>query len=158
MSIQNNGSRTFNRNLADFDIIIREPLLASIVKKVMMGVTKMVSDIISGDTPFGIPTNSTTSKKNPIQIYNSCNNDHDTLLYYIDNSKRKQAYIDRSIVRKNILVIDKYKVFIPKASGSCSDPYVIGKPEYASKNSVCSQTFFMQLLIQIKSPRILLLI
>lgn len=139
--IQENKSRTFYRNLADFDILIREPLLANIVKKVMNEDIETVDEIISGDTPFGIPTNPKTSAKNPIQLYESCNDEHNTVLYFIENSKRKKAYIDRSIVKKNTSAIDKYKVFIPKASGSGSDPYVIGKPEYAQKNSVCSQTF-----------------
>ena len=139
--IQDNQSRTFSRNLADFDILIREPLLANIVKKVMQGVTKTVDEIISGDTPFGIPTNPKTSKKNQITIYDTCSDKHNTSLYFIDNAKRKKAYIDRAIIKKNVSAIDEHKVFIPKASGSGNDPYVIGKPEYAPRNSVCSQTF-----------------
>ena len=37
--------------------------------------------------------------------------------------------------------MNKNKVFLPKASGSGNDPYVIGNPILAPKNSVCSQTF-----------------
>ena len=50
-------------NLGDFDVLIREPILAGIVKKVMKRKPKVVEELISADTPFGIPTNPKESKK-----------------------------------------------------------------------------------------------
>ena len=62
-------------------------------------------------------------------------------MFYIEKLKRKTAYIKRSAVKKNIKDIDKYKVFIPEAAGSGNDPYVVGKPEYAGKNTICTQSY-----------------
>ena len=138
------GRRTYHRKLNDFDILIRDPILASIVKKVGAYISSdkdAVSSMISSDTPFGIPTNPKDSKKGSITLYDSQNDQHNTLLYYLDKMKRATAYIDRSLIVKNAGDIDKAKVLIPKAGGSGSDPYVLSKPEYAPKNSVCSQTY-----------------
>lgn len=141
--IQNNIRSTSIRNLSDFDILIRETELANIVKKVMCHVNEAetVSTIVSNDTPFGIPTNPESSGKNATALYDSATDEHNTILYYLDKSIRSTAYVKRSSIRKNADDIDKHKVFIPKASGSGNDPYVVGKPEYAPTNSVCSQTF-----------------
>ena len=106
------------RNLNDFDVLIREPLLANIVKKVMADNPRTVSEIISGDTPFGIPTNPKGSKKNPIDLYDTENNEHNTRLFYIESSERKVGYINRTKISKNSGDIDAIKVFIPEAYGA----------------------------------------
>ena len=140
-----NGERkTVFRRLDDFDILIRDPVLAAIVKKVAVYIKQdedSVASMISGDTPFGIPTNPKDSKKYNITVYDFSDSQHNTRLYYLDEMKRSIAYINREIVSKNAEDIDKFKVFIPKAGGSGSDPYVLSKPELAPENSVCSQTY-----------------
>ena len=136
--------RIYQRKLNDFDILIREPILAGIVKKVGSHIandSEAVSSMISSDTPFGIPTNPAYSKKGSIILYDFESEQHNTLLYYLDKMKRNTAYIDRSQIKKNTADIDKVKVLIPKAGGSGSDPYVLSKPEFAPENSVCSQTY-----------------
>jgi len=66
---------------------------------------------------------------------------YDVRLYHIEKLKRKVEYISRKIVTKNSDCIDCYKVFIPGAGGSGNDPYVLGVPEFAPPNSVCSQSY-----------------
>lgn len=100
-----------------------------------------VDSIVSNDTPFGIPTNPFSSGKKSVRIFEESNDDHNTLLYYIEKQVRKVAYVQKSDITKNSSDIDKCKVFIPEAAGSGNDPYVVGKPEYAPQNSICSQTF-----------------
>lgn len=141
--VQNMERTTTMRNLGDFDILIREPELASIVKKVMAlsGNDNTVDTIISSDTPFGIPTNPKSSGKSSITLYDTAEPEHDTVLYYLDKMVRTTAYISRDTIRKNPEDIEKFKVFVPKAAGSGNDPIVCGKPECAPQNSVCSQTF-----------------
>ena len=63
------------------------------------------------------------------------------MLFYLGKQGRSTAYIDRSIIKKNVESIDTHKVLIPEAGGSGYDSIVIGKPEYAPPNSVCSQTY-----------------
>ena len=129
------------RQLDEFDVLIREPQLATIVKKVMDRTTDTVDSIISNDTPFGIPTNPFSSGKRSIHIFRESSDAHNTLLYYIEKQVRKVAYVQKGDIIKNASDIDKFKVLIPEAAGSGNDPYVVGKPEYAPQNSICSQTF-----------------
>lgn len=142
--VQDGKKSAAKRRLGDFDILIREPRLAAIVKKVTEQIGQdeaTVSSLISTDTPFGIPTNPRSSKKNPIEVYSEAGKGHETQLLYLEKMERKIAYIDGSKITKNAADIDRDKVFVPEAGGSGTDPYVLGKPEYCSKNSVCSQTF-----------------
>lgn len=142
--VQNGQRNTAARKLGDFDIFIREPQLASIVKKVMEQISEdeeTVSSLISSDTPFGIPTNPLSSKKNPITIFSKSGMGHETQLLYLDRLERKIAYVDGRAITKNADDIERDKVFVPEAGGSGVDPYVLGKPVYGSPNSVCSQTF-----------------
>lgn len=143
-SLVKEGQRQIaERNLGDFDILIREPKLADIVKKVMAQVKsgETVDTIVSNDTPFGIPTNPHTSGKNSITIYPTSSAEHNVSVLYLEKMTRTIAYVSRNSIKKNVEDVDKHKVFIPEAAGSGNDPYVVGKPEYASKGSVCSQTF-----------------
>lgn len=144
-SLIQDGVKTSSlRNLGEFEILIREPKLSNIVKKVVATIkdeSETVTAIISNDTPFGIPTNPSSSKKNTIKIYDSSSSSHNTLVLYLDKNTRKFAYVNRKDIKKNLQDIDKYKVFIPESGGSGTDAYVLGKPVFCKKNSVCSQTF-----------------
>jgi hypothetical protein len=131
-----------NRNLSDFEVIIRNPKLSEIVKKVCaINTSATVDTIISNDTPFGISSNPKSSKKNPLSVYNDSSDEHNVQLFHIEKLVRKVEYVDRNLITKNKEYIDKYKVFIPGAAGSGNDAYVLGKPIFAPKNSVCSQSF-----------------
>ena len=134
-----------NIKLSRFDILIRDPRIADIVEKVYTVMKEEgclgVDTIMSGDTPFGIPTNVMDSAKNPFKVSMKKTSEYNILVYYLEKNKRKTAYIEKATIRKNVQDIDKYKVLLPKASGSGSDPYVLGETIVTSKNSVCSQTF-----------------
>lgn len=133
--------------LDDFDILIREPVLAQLVKdvtsKAKVQGLKFVDTIISNDTPFGIPSNPRTSTKTPFSVYENSTNEHNTILYHIENNVRKVEYVKRKDVIKNIDAIDKWKVFIPGGYGAGeSFPHqILGVPELAPSNSVCSQSY-----------------
>ena len=128
------------RDLNHFEILIRDPMLSSIVETVMLqtknGAT--VDTIISNDTPFGISSNPRSSKKTPLDVFTTSTAEHDVLLYHVENNKRKVEYVRRKDITKNESDIDTYKVFIP---GSGDDNIVLGKPEYAPPHAVCSQSF-----------------
>ena len=144
--IQGGKSSVCSRRLNEYDVLIQNPILAAIVKKISNFDNEdvgSVASIISNDTPFGIPTNPATSKKNPYDVFNNASDDHNTQLFYLDKAKRKIAYINRNDVKKNAQDIDFHKVFIPAAYGAGEDfPHqIVGRPEYAEPNSVCSQTY-----------------
>lgn len=141
--VKNGTPTTIMRNLNDFDVLIREPMLANIVKKVMAHNPRTVSEIISGDTPFGIPTNPKGSKKNPIDLYDEKSDEHNTRLFYIESSERKIGYVDRTKITKNSGDIDAIKVFIPEAygAGETFPHQILGIPEFGGANSICSQSY-----------------
>ena len=140
---QNGEEKTTRRSLNDLEILVREPELSNIVKKVMRGIpeTDTVATIVSNDTPFGIPTNPKKSGKNVAVVYEESTPEHNVKLLYLDNMVRTIAYVSRESIKKNTGDIDCPKVFIPEAAGSGNDPYVVGKPEYIGETAVCSQTF-----------------
>lgn len=132
-------------NLKDLDVIIREPKLAKIVDRVMTQARKeklgVVESIISADTPFGVPTNPKTSKKNPFDVNETQTDEFNVKLYYWDNGVRKIGFVRKTDIRKNVQDIDAVKVFIPKAGGSGNDKIVLGEPILAEPMSICSQTY-----------------
>jgi hypothetical protein len=132
-------------SLNAFDILIREPKLSSIVEKVEEVRNKLelstVDKIISSDTPFGIPSNPKESKKTPFKVYSNTSIEHNTLLYHIEKGVRKIEFVKLSEIVKNKNDVNKFKVFVTGAGGSGNDPKVMGDPEYAPRNSVCSQSY-----------------
>ncbi len=132
-----------NRNLGEFDIFIREPQLAEIVSKIASTSDCTIEGMISSDTPFGIPTNPTESAKNKFSIFNEEGLNHKTLLYMMLNGNRVVKYINCEDIKKNADKINFPKVFLPKAYGAGeSFPHqILGKPEVAPENSVCSQSY-----------------
>ncbi len=139
-----NGNRVeYDRDLDDSEVIIRNPILGEIVRKVRQYDQKAVTvdTMISGDTPFGVGTKPTESKKYSIQVYENPSEGHNTLLLYFEKGHRYVAYVNSADITKNVDDIKKVKVFVPAAAGSGNDPQVLGKPYIAAENSVCSQTF-----------------
>ncbi len=132
-----------NRNLGEFDVLIREPQLAEIVSKVLSKTDFTIEGLISSDTPFGIPTNPEQSSKTPFAIYNKSSKDHNTLLHLIKKNGRCTAFVSRKDIRKNIQDIEKPKVLIPGAYGAGeSFPHqILGQPIFSPSNSVCSQSY-----------------
>ena len=132
-----------NRNLGEFDVLIREPQLAEIVSKISTKSNNTIEEMISSDTPFGIPTNPIGSSKKKFSIYDEEGLNHKTLLYMMLNGNRVIKYINCEDVKKNADKIKFPKVFLPKAYGAGeSFPHqILGKPEVAPENSVCSQSY-----------------
>ena len=145
-TLEENGvTNTVNIDLNEFPVFIRNPKTAAIVKKVRDKAFKdgvgFVDTIISSDTPFGIPTNPGESKKTPFTVSDTRKGTFDTVLFYLLRNKRVIGYVRSNDIVKNAVDVKFDKVFIPKAGGSGADPYVLGRPELAPKNSVCSQSY-----------------
>lgn len=106
--VKGNASQTMERDLSRFEILIRDPMLSSIVETVMPQTQKgaTVDTIISNDTPFGISSNPRSSKKNPLDVFTTSTAEHDILLYHVENNKRKVEYVRRNDITKNENDID----------------------------------------------------
>ncbi len=128
-------------SLDSFDVLIREPKLAKIVSKVSTNLTLGVDTLISADTPFGIPTKPTNNAKEKFSVSETISPTHNTALFVIENLKRKILFVAETAIKKNVQDIDKHKVFIPEVGGSGNDAKILGDPEYAAPNSVCTQSY-----------------
>jgi site-specific DNA-methyltransferase (adenine-specific) len=66
-------------------------------------------------------------------------------LYLADRGKRKVCYIPRSTIRKNVELIDNWKVLLPEAYGErgAIPALVLGQPILAAPESVCTQTYLV---------------
>lgn len=143
--VQNGKSISAMRDLNEHDIFIRDTQLANIINKVQARAKKdgvgMVEDIVSSDTPFGIPSNPKVSSKNPIDVSPTRNQEYNVELLYIDHLTRTIEYVREKDIVKNANDIQYPKVFIPKAGGTGNDSKVLGTPTIGKPGSVCSQTF-----------------
>lgn len=143
--VQNGKSVSAMRDLNEHDIFIRDTQLANIINKVQARAKKdgvgMVEDIVSSDTPFGIPSNPKVSSKNPIDVSPTRNQEYNVELLYIDHLTRTIEYVREKDIVKNANDIQYPKVFIPKAGGTGNDSKVLGTPTIGKPGSVCSQTF-----------------
>lgn len=144
-TISNGVVETAEVNLGGMDVFVREPLKAKIVEKVLSVAKKekqeFVNEILSADTPFGVPTNPTKNKKIMYEVQNDKDDEFSVELHYLINNKRHSGYIKRNSIKKNADDIDKIKVYVPAAGGSGNDKLVLGKPIVAMPPSVCSQTY-----------------
>ena len=139
--INGNSIQNDSISLDSFDVLIREPKLAKIVAKVSSKLIQGVDTIISSDTPFGVPTKPTNNAKEKFSVSETSSSSHSTVLFVIENLKRRTLFIDKSAIKKNTQDIDKHKVFVPEVGGSGNDTKILGTPEYAAPNSVCSQSY-----------------
>lgn len=103
-----------------------------ILKKVQSFGELSIKDNVSARKPFGLET-TFKGKAKP--------SGKDIVLYQNGGI----GYITKSLIKKNIELLDKYKVLIPRAgSGSDSFPHpILGKPFVAKPGSACTETYIV---------------
>jgi len=124
------------RVISDFDDILREPLQYSIVRKVLSNGEKTLSDLFSSQTPFGLHTN----------FDEYCNEKADgAVVLYVSKFKGFKRHVKKSIISKNIELLDRHLVFTTKASeGKAVYPNnVIGATFHAPPNTACTQSYLV---------------
>lgn len=124
-----------DRDLSEFDVFIRDERAVTILRKVIGKGEPSITDLISGDTPFGIATNFEEWTDRPAKGR--------IPLHLISRGKRTIGYMERAIIRKNANAIDVWKVLVPKAYGAGeSYPHqILGKEIVATPPSACTQTY-----------------
>jgi site-specific DNA-methyltransferase (adenine-specific) len=127
---------TSSRQLDEFDVFVRDPRAADILRKVLQLGESSITNLLTADTPFGIATN--------FDKFHEKKKSGDVELYYVRGGKRQIGFIPRSTVIKNASLIDKWKVLVPKAGsdgGQKIPDSVLGKPWLSPPPSVATQTF-----------------
>jgi site-specific DNA-methyltransferase (adenine-specific) len=134
--IRGKEEQTAVRQLDEFDVFVRDPRSASILRKVLAVGEPSITQILTADTPFGIATNFYGFREKSKRA--------DISLYYVRNGKRGIGYIPRSSVTKNAHLIDKWKVLAPKAGsdgGQKIPDLVLGKPWLCPPPAAVTQSF-----------------
>jgi site-specific DNA-methyltransferase (adenine-specific) len=126
-----------NRNLSEFDVFIRDDRGLSILRKVIAKKEASVTELLSGDTPFGIATN--------FDDWSKTNGSGKIPLHLINKGQRTIGFIKRTDIRKNTHLIDKWKVLVPKAygAGETFPHQILGKAIIAGPPSACTQTYLI---------------
>ncbi len=124
------------RQLDEFDVFVRDTRAVDTLRKVLKADESSITQILTADTPFGIPTNfdGFHEKKKP----------GDVALHYARSGKRGIGFVARETITKNAHLIDKWKVLVPKAGsdgGQKIPDSVLGKPWISPPSSVATQTF-----------------
>jgi site-specific DNA-methyltransferase (adenine-specific) len=124
------------RVLNEFDVFVRDSRAVEILHKVQAKKEPSIMDILTGDTPFGIATN--------FDGWHEKKTRGDVTLHLVKSGKRLIGYMPKAEIRKNVQIIDSWKVLTPKAGsdgGQKIPDIVLGKPLIAKPDSVCTQTF-----------------
>jgi len=125
-----------NRELDEFDVFVRDPRAAGILRKVLKLGERSMTEILTADTPFGIATN--------FDGFQGKKRAGDIALYYVRTGKRDIGYLARNEITKNTHLIDKWKLLAPEAGsdgGQKIPDSVLGKPWLAEPGSACTQSF-----------------
>jgi site-specific DNA-methyltransferase (adenine-specific) len=129
------------RKLDDHDVFIRDERAATILKKVFKHKEPSFEDLLTGDTPFGLATNFSEFRQGEPR-------DGEVKVYASSNAGRRSGAMKGSLITKNTHLIAAWKVLAPKAGPGSSGGHVLpdmvlGKPEVAEPNSVCTQTWIV---------------
>ncbi|MGB8022242.1 MAG: Eco57I restriction-modification methylase domain-containing protein [Candidatus Nanopelagicales bacterium] len=130
------------RDLDEFDVFVRDSRALGILRKVLAFDERPFSELVSGDTPFGLATN--------FQGYarDAEPGDGEVLLYANVGTKRVRGAVSRAAISKNKHLIDTWKVLLPK-TGSGRErersgvDLVLGPSILAGPGSVCTQTYLV---------------
>lgn len=129
-------SGPFERDLSEFDVLVRENQAAVILRKILAHKEESIIKILSVDKEFGWTSN--------FEGFHAKEGKNDVPLHYGRQGKRLVGYISRSEINKSEHLVDTWKVMIPQAGsdgGQRLPDIVLGKPFIAPSPSVCTQTY-----------------
>ena len=139
-------SRTEYLNGQKLGVVLRDPMGLNIITKIILiegnyfdinSFSFMVSPKHYFDRDELLSSNWTGYSK-------ECDSEH-TIKYYVNRNLDKKGFgwVTIQDIPKGHSTIPLHKVYIPKAGGSGTDPYVLGTPFYGEPNSVCSYTYLV---------------
>lgn len=121
-------------DLSVSDVIITDKIVLSIKDKLLNKCNTFFSDVMYGQTPYGIKTNHS-------QWSNDKNNSYICHYFNKKNRGRDTNLIDRALVSKNNDTISKWKLCIAKASGKGKDG--TGRAFIAAPETIVTQSYYV---------------
>lgn len=130
------------RSLDEFDTLVRDTRALGILRKVVSQAESSLSDIVSGDTPFGLATNFDD------YVRDTDPENGDVRLYANLGTVRVQGVVRRELISKNTQLIGEWKVLLPVAGSGrererSGVDLVLGPSLIAEPESVCTQTYLV---------------
>ena len=124
-----------SRKLDEFDVFVRDPLAASILRKVLSFGEESVANILTNTEPFKFESNFTG--------YHLAERPGDVRLYYIGAGKRSSAFVSRHEISKNQDLIESWKVLVVRGygAGETIPHQILGIPQIAPPASVCTGSY-----------------
>ena len=124
-----------DRSLDEFDVFVRDARALEILRKVLRKKEPSVMDLISGDTPFGLPSN--------FKGYRKGGKKAGDVKLFLNEGGRTERWLDRDVVRKNSKLIDEWKVYLPEAygAGDAWPHQILGESIIGPPKTVCTQTY-----------------
>lgn len=136
--IRGKEESTSQRQLDEFDVFVRDPRAIGILHKVINAKHKGMDFLVSNREPFKMESN--------FDGFHKDKKSGDIPLYYVRSGKRDIGFIQRKEIKKNLFLIDKWKVLIPKAGsdgGQKIPDSVLGKPWISPAPSACTGSFLV---------------
>lgn len=139
-----NGSAVgpYSRTLDEFDVFVRDTRAVDILRKVVAAGGQAFETLVSGDTPFGLATNFTDYARDAVPTKGQL------LLCANVGTKRVRGAMVRNSIKKNVHLIDVWKLFLPVAGSGrererSGVDLVLGPPMIGGPGSVCTQTYLV---------------
>lgn len=132
----------YPRDLGEFDVFVRDTRAVGILQKVTALTERSFEELVSGDTPFGLATNFSGFTRDVAPSGSQVR------IYANTGTKRVQGALAREVVKKNVHLIDAWKLFLPK-TGSGRErersgvDLVLGPPIIGEPGSICTQTYLV---------------
>jgi site-specific DNA-methyltransferase (adenine-specific) len=125
-----------NRDLSQYDVLVRDFRALAILEKVLKSNEPSMTEIVSGQTPFGLLTN--------FKGYRSGDpKPGDLKIFLTEKGQRTERWVDPALVNKNDELARGWKVLVPGAYGERGSlpAKVLGPTMIAGPDSVCTQTY-----------------
>jgi site-specific DNA-methyltransferase (adenine-specific) len=131
---------SIQRDLGEFDILVRDPRALDILRKVLSFNEESLGEMVSGTSPFGLPTNFDAFRSGAEP------DEHEVRVYANRGTTRVQGAMSRSDVDRNAELRDAWKVLVPEAGSGrerekSGVDVVLGPPILAEPRSVCTHTY-----------------
>ena len=135
---QGTVSAVIERDLGEFDVLVREVKALPILRKVLAKEEVSVETITASVRPF------VDALRSNFKNYSSKQNNQSHLqLYMNDGTTRFVRWVDSKFVTNNQESVQSWKVFLPVASsgGQSVPDVVLGKSIIGPPGSVCTETY-----------------
>lgn len=123
------------------DTFIRNSEQISVLKKVQSFGEQPFGDILSANDPFGFDVREANSYRRVRAPYEMTPFRNSAMYYYNGWRKDGVGYVDRSYIRKNMDLVDQYKVFVPRVWGAGDPETDWVHPFVVGPNSCSTETY-----------------